>query len=135
MRFRTAFRLLAAFVAINGTLASPVVALVHGEAHAHAVQGHEAQGHGLPASHVDSNVDSAHTVVLAVDRGDHDAALHSDCPARIGAHRVAAIAEAPVILMEWTSAALGPAVVPPHVALSPLGRAVPPDQPRAPPLG
>ena len=38
MRFRTAFRLLAAFVAINGTLASSVVALAHGEAHEHAVR-------------------------------------------------------------------------------------------------
>ena len=135
MRFRTAFRLLAAFVAINGTLASSVVALAHGEAHEHAVQGHDAPGHNSPASHVDSVVESADTVVLAADHSDHDAGLHSDCFARIGTHGAAFIAEAPVVLMEWTSVARGPAFVPPHVALSPLGRAPPPDQPRAPPVG
>ena len=134
MRFRSPFRLLAAFLAINGTLASPAVALAHGEAHEHAVQAHEAQGHSSPGTRVDDAGDSAATVVLAAEHSDHDAGLHSDCLARIGAQGVASIAEPRAILMEWTSAAHGPVVVPPRVALSPLGRAAPPDQPRAPPL-
>jgi len=136
MRFRSAFRLLVACLAFSGTLASPLVALAHGEAHEHAAHADEPGEHGALTRVVDAAVQ--HTgapVLLAADHGDHDAGLHSDGLARVGAHDVASIGEAPITPIKWALGVRGPTIAPPRVTLAPLGRAAPPDQPRAPPVG
>jgi hypothetical protein len=136
MRFRTAFRLLVALLASTATLASSAVALAHGEAHEHALQGHGGRAHGAPAGLAP---DAAHqptsTLLVADDHGDHDALLHADCLARSGAYAAGYLGSAPVVLTAGSISTRPPAALPPEVALSPGGRAAPPDQPRAPPVG
>lgn len=87
MRLPTALRLFVAVLAINGTLASPVLALAHGEAHEHAAPSHaesshdassdDEQEHGSPASRSadDAVSRAAASVVLAAEHDMHDAAM------------------------------------------------------------
>lgn len=123
-----------AVLAFTATLASPAVALAHGEVHdwTHGGATHRHEARGGDATDA-SRQPGASLLLAAVP--DHDAELHGDCLGRIGGSAVAARVAARVGLTQWASVTRGPVVVPPQDVLSPLRRAAPPDQPRAPPLG
>jgi len=133
MRFRFVFRLLTSVLALNATLASPVMALAHGEAHEHELGEH---AHAAPANSATHTAEQAGaTDLLDEGHADHDAALHRDCLARAGAQQVASTVTAPAVLIDCTVQMRAPTAAPAPSLASPLGRAAPPDQPRAPPLG
>ena len=135
MRPLTCFHLMAALLASVGALASPAVALAHGVAHAHERHEHE-RAHGTTA---DGTKTAAGAMERAASTPDDDDAphpgLHADALAQVGSRLSAALVAVRVVFPAPVIALTRTAAHPPHAGVTSLGRAFPPDQARAPPVG